>query len=167
MPLLPLVSDSEVEPFEGAPFAAGVLEAAAGAVRSTAGWHIAPEVTETLTVESHGGTRLVLPTMYVTAITAVRHVAEDGTETELTTFRWRPEGVLIRSCDWPCGAIEVDLTHGYEECPPELWPIVAAEARKASSDKRVRSISRGPFSESYFDDSVDPTLARYSLPPRP
>jgi hypothetical protein len=44
-----LVSPYDLEDFPGAPFSDTLVDAAVSEIRGEAGWHIAPQVTETLT----------------------------------------------------------------------------------------------------------------------
>lgn len=166
-----LVAPSDLSGFPGAPFADGVVDGAVGGLRLVAGWHIAPSVTETLTLDSDGGTRLILPTLHLTAVTAVRDVSEDA-PTEITGYRWSKAGVLSLLSGWPCGfqSVEVDIVHGYAECPPELLGSLASACQSSAINHNLSAKSTGPFSETYRDTSgsiVDPVVSRYSLPPRP
>ena len=169
MPLPSLVNSDDLEEFEGSPFEGSTLAAGEAAVRSAARWHIAPSVTETLLLDCDGGTRLVLPSLYVTAISEVRDVSCE-TPVVITDYRWSSKGILSRRCGWwPCGlaTVEVDLTHGYEECPADLWPSIATACLQASTDGRIAARTRGPFSDTYRNPETDPVLERYSLPSRP
>lgn len=170
-----LVAPVDLDDFPGAPFSDPVVDAAVGELRRAAGWHIAPSVSETLTVDSDGGRTLILPTLYLTAVDAVRNVGSDD-PVLVDPIRFSRVGVVQTpyTCI-PCGlsSVEVDVTHGYEECPPELLPIIAAACRQIGADTRtVTSQGAGPFSITYRDPStnggsVDPAVARYALPPRP
>lgn len=140
-----LVEPADLLPFPGAPFTQEVVDAAVAAVRKTAGWHIAPSVTETATVESQGGRFLFLRTLHLTEVTAVRDVTNstpvvlDGYRTHQTDeFK---AGILDRPCGWPCGVLEVDLTHGYPECPEDLLPAVAELCRAAKSARELVTVS--------------------------
>lgn len=166
-----LAGPSDLTGFPGAPFTDRVVDGAVGALRLVARWHIAPSVTETITLDSDGGSRLILPTLHLTAVSEVRDVSGD-TPVVITDFRWSHAGVLSRPCGWPYGfqSIEVDITHGYTECPPELLSIIAYGCQSAGVDRNLSARSVGPFSESYRDSAgevSDPILARYTLPTRP
>lgn len=172
-----LVSPTELSGFPGAPFADGVVDAAVAELRKVAGWHIAPPRTETVAVESAGDYAVILPTLHLTAVAAVRDVtALDSPATSVTewrtnaTLRFRA-GIVTRPCGWPCGELEFDITHGHDACPPELLPVIAAACRQIGADSRsVQSEAAGPFSVTYRDPAtgdVDPAVARYALPPRP
>lgn len=142
-----------------------LVDVAVAALRADAGWHIAPVVTETLTVDSYGGYLLILPTRRIVSVTAVRDVT---TTSEVQTAWSRMTGGLYRKSGWPAGVLEVDLTHGYTATPLDLLPVVVDYIRRASNprDLSLASISRGPFAESYRDvgDATSPALARYAVP---
>jgi hypothetical protein len=77
-------------PYEIPTFPAGVDEDAWAAtvaeVRAFCGWHIAPEVTETLTLDGPGGYVLVLPTLHLVDLVSVTN---DGTA--ITDPEWPAE----------------------------------------------------------------------------
>lgn len=155
-----LVAPTNLTGFDGAPFSSDKVDAAVGAIRGEAGWHIAPEVTETLRVESWGGRWLHLPTRRVVAVT---NVQQNG-----VTLSWAlyPGSSLYRVNGWPVGVVEVALTHGYEECPPELYAVIA----EATTGGRVRSRQEGPWQTSYAANGHDildasAALSRYALHP--
>lgn len=161
----PLVQPADLEGFPGAPFPAGVVTAAGGQVRAECEWHIAPTITETVTVETGRSTVALLPSLHVVNVTAIRD--EDGKVLD----GWRVTkntGVLTRKAGWP-EVIEVDLEHGYPSCPPELLPVVAQRAQRVKAgivtqeNIGARSVS---FRAEPFTASVD-VVARYKLPPRP
>jgi hypothetical protein len=106
-----LVTPEDLIDFPGAPYAWPVVESASEAVRAEAGWHIAPSVTETLTVDSDGGRILFLPTMLLTEVSEVRDVSGE-TPRVITGWRKSRTGMLIHPGGWPTGfeVIEVDLS---------------------------------------------------------
>lgn len=164
-PLPPLVTTEDLAEFPGSPFSSSTVAAAAGAVRSECGWHIAPIVTETLTVDTDGGPILMLPTLALVSVSEVRDMTRD-TPTVLTGWQMSAAGMLSRPGGWPWGlsAVEVDCTHGYESCPPELLPTVVERM-----DRRVMQESLGSRSVSYAPDDGGSAavLARYKLPGLP
>lgn len=156
----PLVVSAEMTGFPGAPFPENVLESAAESVRDDCGWHIAPEVTETVT-RSATGTIVYLRSLKVTQVTAVRN-AETGEVLE----DWRLDehtGILHRST-WP-RTVEVDLTHGYATCPAALKPMIADRANAMARGGYVQQESLGSRSVSLGRLGSD--AAKYVLPPRP
>jgi hypothetical protein len=165
-----LASASDLSGFEGAPFDDIAVSIACADVRAEAGWHIAPKVTETLTVASYGGNLLTLPTRRLVSVTAVRDVSTgspvtltDWTRIGLalyrgTTYRW--------STGWPVGTLEVDVVHGYDTTPRDLLPVIVARVNSATTVGAVqqRSYTVGGISESEtYRDETDPVLARYAL----
>lgn len=168
----PLVDPGDLDGFPGAPFNdAAVVDAAVARVRREARWHIAPSVTETLTVTGYsGGEALLLPTMRLTAVTEVRDVTGD-TPVVLTGWDFSPAGYLTWHT-WPtCTTyyhrrtkFEVDVVHGYEQCPADLLPVIAAAAQGALTDSRI--MVAGPFQFRDSTTAPDPTLAAYTLPQR-
>jgi hypothetical protein len=163
-----LAAPTDLADFPGAPFSDALVDSAVSAVRGEAGWHIAPAVTETVTVVSEGGTVLLVPSLRVTAVTEVRDVSGDTPEA-LTGWVLRRSGILERGYGWPKRhAIEVDLTHGYAETPPELLPVLARRANdaRASSAGQVRlgSLSVGTTSVGTAVTAADEAVVRrYSL----
>lgn len=146
-----------------------LVDRAVAQIRSQTGWHIAPVRTETVTVGHFGGSPfLVLPTRRATSVSAVRRNGVAVT----ATYSLLPSGLLYmpNRCGWEFGTYEVDLTHGYPECPPEIIGLVATMAQNATQvrDPSVASVTRGPFTESYRADAPsfvdDPVLNRYALP---
>lgn len=168
----PLVEPSDLDEYPGAPFSVQAVDSAAARVRGEAGWHIAPVVTETLTVETHHWTqRLILPTLRLLDVTAVRDIT-DPTVAPVAVDDWRflPNGILVRRRSyWPCGVLEVDVQHGYAECPAELLPVIAAYCQSGAQDRSIASQTTGPFSVSYRDSTAtsDPALSRLTIPARP
>jgi len=164
-----LVDASDLIQFPEAPFAEDLVASAADQVRILCGWHIAPEVTETLTVESWGGPVLSLPTLHLTAVTEVRDVT--GTDPAVLD-RWRKSqsGMLIRIGGWPFGTVEVDVTHGYPVCPDGLLAVIAERVQQSSRDRSIRQESLGSRSIALGADPVSPAgqvLSRYTIPAIP
>lgn len=171
----PLVDTSELEGFPGAPFDQSVVDAVVAQLVGEAGWHIAPIMTDTVIVDTDGGRHLFLPTMFLTGVVEVRDVSGDE-PLVLTGWRKSRSGILFRAAGWPCGfeTVEVDMTHGYNQCPPDLLPVIADMAMMATLDKTVRQESAQPFQVMRTDltdlaawSPGSGALARYKIPPRP
>jgi hypothetical protein len=110
------------------------LNAANAAVRRECGWHVAPVITETLTLDGRGGTRLLLPSQRIAALAAVTNDGEDV----ISRVRFsRRAGILTLASGWSedVGSIEVTLTHGHpiEEVPDVAALIVALTKRAAAA----------------------------------
>lgn len=150
-----LFAPEDLTGLPGAPFDAEVVTQAGEAIRNACGWHIAPELTETLTVDSAGGTRLYLKTKLLTNVTAVRDVTNGGS-TILTGWTFNRLGRLTRRSGWPCDGhtLEVDVVHGYEECPVELLGVGATIARGLGDSRLAKQKSLGSASLTYETDAV-------------
>lgn len=172
-----LVASGDLSPFPGAPFDEFVVDAAVSELRREAKWHIAGSRTETVVVESDGGCNIILPTLHLTGVTAVRDVTSiDGDPVPVLTWRTNATarfraGIVNRPAGWPCGVLEFDIVHGYDKCPQELLPILAAACRQIGADARtVQGQAAGPFNVTFRDPAsqdVDPAVARHTLPSRP
>lgn len=163
----PLLYASELDGFAGSPFTDEAVAAVGERIRDACNWHVAPVVTETLTVDSRGGTVLALPTLRLTAVSAVRDVTGTTPVTiDSATYRWSVNGTLIRRhwlC-WPSGprAVEVDVIHGYTKCPAALLEWAAEMCRVSGRGGEVRSQQSGPFGVTYGGQFGQP-----SAPPIP
>ena len=158
-----MIDVNDLSGFEGAPFSAEAVLAACEQIRRLCGWHIAPSITETIVVDSAGGDRLWLPSRHVTEVTSVRDVTGE-TPVDIP-FRWSASGVL--SGRFPAGfrAVEVTLTHGYEECPEDLLPAIVDRTRRRVMQESLGSRSVSFSAES--DRTIDSHLSLYELGPRP
>lgn len=113
------------------------LKAAHGAVRRFCGWHVAPAVTETLTLDGNGGTDILLPSLRVVELAAVTNDGVDVTANvdtsragilRLTTGRWTNR----------LGRVSVTLRHGYDlDEVPEVAAIIAGVAKRGPNSGRV------------------------------
>jgi hypothetical protein len=159
----PLVVPADLQDFPGAPFSIGRLTAAAEGLRREAGWHIAPVITETVVVESHGGCDLVLPTRKLLAVTAV---ASRWLTSSVPDWEVYPNGTVYRRFGWPVGRFEVTMTHGYDSCPPDLFPVLAQRSFSGNRDPSVSSVSVGNIQTSFRDPSLvggGDAVSRYSV----
>lgn len=163
-------------------------------VRAFCGWHIAPSRDETLVLDGRGGCNLMLPSLYVTAITSV---VENGVDlVEGTDFTWSQAGWVFRS-SWAGGwwydagdygssfpipgwwttqlrGVVVELTHGYEDVPAEVTAVVQAVGQRlVDNPTGLEQQVVGPFSEKYgtsdalFSTGDHAVLEHYRLPRRP
>ena len=118
------------------------LDEVIGDIRDICGWHIAPVLTHTLTLDGPGTATLLLPSTHVTAVTTV---TEDGTALAADQWEWSEVGMLRRrSGVWTerWRGIKVTLTHGYDQAPPGILGIildVVADAGAPPAEKM------GPF----------------------
>lgn len=127
--------------------------AACAAVRAYCGWHIAPSVTETVTVDGSGGFTQFIPTLHLTDVASI---ANDGTA--LTTPEWSEFG-MIRFSSYPYGwtckfrGVVATITHGYDQCPTEILPILTRMARNAGG-RQASSESAGGETVTWTPEAV-------------
>lgn len=165
-----LVVSDDLADFPGGPFADAIVDAAGAAVRTAAGWHIAPSVTETVTVKANGQV-LVLPSLYVTDVDTVSDVTDPDNPVVVEDFTWAANGVVRLSggywagysWDWhqPHRTYDVTLTHGYDACPADVVAVVAQQAQNYAVDRTFKSA--GPF---VLADPA-PLAVSHRLPSRP
>lgn len=173
----PLFQPVDLVGLPGAPFTETVVKAVAAAIRAEAGWHIAPEITETVTLDAEGGRYLFLPTLHLSNVTAVRD--EDGTVLDgwstAPTARFRAGVLRRRDRAWPRRPVEVDVTHGHEACPDDLLLAAAALCADARVDKATGAVRLGSLSINGAGiegvdvpgSQVARTIDRYRIPARP
>lgn len=127
------------------------MKAAQAAVRRFAGWHVAPSLRETVTLDGTGHTKLLLKSGHVTEVHSVLVVESGNITRDITkSVRWSENGIL-EGIRFPARfrSVVVDLTHGYdpEEVPDVLGVLERASVR-AMTDPRVRAQSIGSASVS-------------------
>ncbi len=134
------------------PDVARALDAAKARVRNWCCWHVSPVLTETITMDGHGGCNLFLPTLKIVALTDIQI---DGVSIDLTSVK-RPAdtpGVLYRQAGWPCGYsnITVTLSHGFTaaQCPDWREAILALLDQASMTAGTGRS---GPIISKKVDD---------------
>lgn len=140
---------------EGSPLTlddADAVDAACAQVRDFCNWHIAPSVTETVTVPVRSGV-LSLPSLHVTEVVSV-----DGTT---DGFTWTSDGVVRLSYGhhWSYRQTPavVVFTHGYESCPLPVRQVVAQLASRGLVPEAQQK-AVGPFT---YYEAADPLLAAY------
>jgi hypothetical protein len=150
-----MIQPEDLDGFPGAPFTQPEVDAAVAAMRKAAGWHIAPEVTETAYIDVGIRERVLrLPTLKLVEVAEIRDATGDAPEAIYVT-QYRPSrrtGLVRRTANyWPAGyeAVEADITHGYDETPPELLPLAAQLALTERRDRSVRSVSVDDASTTY------------------
>lgn len=110
-----------------------MVRQAQAAIRRYCGWHVAPSLTETLTLDGTGSRHLWLPSLHVIDVTAA---SNDGEDVALDDLDWSEAGYLELRCGHWCRrprSIEVTLEHGFEEGPDDLVEVAAAIAARAIS----------------------------------
>lgn len=132
-------------------------------VRAQCGWHIAPVVTETLTLDGPSGPVLVLPTLRLVDLVSITN---DGAA--VTDPEWSRSGMVRAYCwTWKLRGIVAEITHGFEDWPPDLLAAMAVMAAGAGSFAGVKAVSSGSHQVT-FDSAVassqSEAVGRYTLP---
>ncbi|WP_054812101.1 hypothetical protein [Nocardia arizonensis] len=99
-------------------------------IRDYCGWHIAPAIDDTMTVDGSGGTVQQLPTL---ALNSVASITENGTALETTAYEWSRDGSLRRCGYWTTryrGVVAV-VNHGFAEVPENLVSVILDAASLA------------------------------------
>lgn len=113
------------------------LAAAHGSVRRHCGWHVAPIISETLTLDGSGGTDILLPSLRVVELITVTNAGVDVTASVDTS----KSGMLrMRSGKWTdrFGGVVVQMRHGYDlDEVPEVAAIIAGVAKRGPNAGRV------------------------------
>ena len=152
---------------------ADAWEQACAAVRAYCGWHIAPSVTETVTVDGSGGPLQTLPTLRLTALSSITN---DGTA--VTDPQWSEAGMVRADCvtwwTWKFRGVTADITHGHDVCPPEIVGVLAEAASRGAAGSAVNQVGQvrmggvsGTPGAAAFVLERTAVLDRYKLPPRP
>ena len=150
--------------------------AASAAVRSYCGWHIAPSITETVTVDGSGGSVLLLPTLRLTNLADVVNDGQPVSDPE-----WSVNGLVRGKWTSKFRGITLTMTHGYDEPPPDVLVIVADMAKARALDVvGASTVQAGSFGITFGTNShvaqagavgisrmQRSVLDRYKLPPRP
>lgn len=120
-----------MEKYPSLPEAGSSREAATNVVRRYCGWHIAPKVTEVLTLDGTGGRRLPLPSL---AVHSVESLTVDGQLLTADQYTFSRNGwITLRGGVFPPAdrVVEVQFTHGFDYAP-EVSSIVDSLVQRAS-----------------------------------
>lgn len=123
----------------------GAWAAACGAVRDYCGWHVWPQVTET--IKARGvGSLLVLPTQ---RLIAVDSVTSNGVPVSINEADWSEEGI-IEGYLWSSRrrGVTVTITHGYPSCPDAILGVLRSLAL-AGDGSAVTQVTSGPHSATW------------------
>lgn len=126
-----------------------LIDQATAEVRRYCGWHITPSVTESVTVDGSGHTFVSLPSLHVTAVTAV---TENGVLLDSSSYEWSTIGQLWRPWPWTghYRSVTASITHGFPDVPEDVRAVVLAVAARAkASPDGVTRRQTGAVSESY------------------
>lgn len=181
----PIISPDDLRVlYPDVPFTDQQLDTATANLRQYAGWHVAPALEDTITVEALGGERsLTLPTLHIVSVSEVRR---------RTGGEWRPisarDYVAATSqrasaiwagarCGWQRGLYQVDLVHGYSPVPANLLAalVTLSNPRPGPADIASETLpghsvtfrAGGTLSRTLDALVSSGALDAYRLPPRP
>ena len=135
--------------------------AAVASVRAYCGWHIAPEVTETLTVDGSGTSVQMLPTLRLVDLISITNAGSVVADPE-----WSTSG-MVRGC-WTSRfrGVVAEMRHGFEEWPSDLVAVIA-EMVASGGQARVSQVTSRSHQVSFdLDDAAErqrQTLDRYRI----
>ena len=147
------------------------LDAALAAARTYCGWHVTPVLTNSqITVDGPGGRVLALPTVKITALSAI---TEDGVTLDLADVQWSERGLIAKNdgAFWSRNyrSITVTFSHGYAEAADFESAVLSSIERGAfSAEHGPRVIGPFQYAEptsagAAFSGLERATLDRYSL----
>lgn len=142
------------------------------AIRGYCGWHIAPIITETVTVDGSGGCVQLLPTLRLVDLVSI---SNDGTV--VTDPEWSENGAVRGHWTGKLRGVTATITHGHVWCPADLEAVAnrleRAEKMAGLGPVRIGQVSvqsnvtQLNSTTPAFDPYVQLILDRYKLPPRP
>ncbi|AHH16582.1 hypothetical protein NONO_c17820 [Nocardia nova SH22a] len=154
------------------------LDAIVQEIRDYCGWHIAPMLDATITVDGSGAAVLQLPTL---ALNSVTSIAENGTVLPSTEYEWSADGSLRRCppfIHWTnrYRGVVAAVNHGYEDVPANILSVIL-DATSAAISTPVGTNAElpetmGPFtfggnSGVVLNAAQRRVLDRYRLPGAP
>ncbi|MST50575.1 hypothetical protein [Mobiluncus porci] len=135
----------------GDPAALLLIDSVTAAIRSFCGWHVAPVVTETVTLDGTGGYHLNLPTGRLLDVTGLKIA---GIAAPPESYDWSQSGMIqLRGGRFPARfrSVEVTMRHGYslEEVPDVAQIIRQVVVNAAASPMGVLRENAGGVSIEY------------------
>lgn len=135
-----------------------LLAQASGLVRTWCGWHLAPRITQAVTVDGSGASTLALPSLHLVDLLAI---VENEAPVDLELVEWSRAGFLIRRdrC-WTCRlrGVRAEILHGHARTPAEVRAVVVAIVARAvvhPAGTGVASERTGPFQVTYAQTAQD------------
>jgi len=128
-----------------------MLDGACDAVTEYCGWHIAPVLTQTVTVDGSGTLIQTLPTLNLVSLDSI---SENGLPLDVSRIDWSSYGVMEKR--WGNGwtgrrrGIAAGITHGYTATPSWVTTLICAVAGRAfNSPLGIQQETAGPESIQY------------------
>jgi hypothetical protein len=135
-------------------------------IRDYCGWHIAPAMDETFTVDGSNAKVLQLPTLRLNSVTSV---TENGVPLVADTdYQWSADGSLLKNGRWTAcyrGVVAV-VNHGFAEVPESIASVILDATSTALAVPVGEAVAEsvgetmGPFSFERPDFKVEFTAAQ-------
>lgn len=157
-----MVTANDLSHLPGAPFEDAEVDSAVETLRNAVRWHIAPQRSETVTLDvSVMQRRLFLMTTRLISVDEIRANGEVVSPDDYSVSTHLCRIIRTGSGYWPSGygAVEVDMTHGYETVPLDLLNVIAAIAATSRRDQVVREAVAGPWTMALI--GIDKVIERY------
>jgi hypothetical protein len=150
--------------------------AAQALVTAYCGWHIAPGVSETLTLDGTGSGTMLVPSLHITSLT---EVTNEGITLDPVTYDWSAAGIIELRCGrftHRLRGVTVTLTHGYPNMPADVQAVIDRIDARGTDDPgvlaqvgqvRYATTASGTAVGASLTDLDRAILDRYKLPPRP
>lgn len=134
--------------------------AACAAVRAYCGWHVAPVVEETVTLDGSNGPLMFLPTLRLVDLLSITNDGEAVGDPE-----WSANGIVRGSWTYKLRGVVAVMEHGYEEAPVEMLAVVA-EMVASAGRAGVEQVTSGTHTVRFgaqMDSRQRGVLDRYRL----
>jgi hypothetical protein len=136
------------------------IEGASGAAVEYCGWHIAPRLTTSVTVDGSGTRIQPLPTLNLVALNTL---AENGQPLDVNRIDWSGNG-LLEKYGWEVWTrrrrgVVADIEHGYVDTPSWIVTLVCAVAARGFLT------SPGVMQESAGGESITYSTSKATAPP--
>lgn len=136
-------------------FASSPEQAATQLIRDWCGWHVAPVITSTITLDGTGTDTILLPSRRVVEVDSVK---VDGVELDAHHFEWSADGLLrMRRGCWPdhYRSIEVTMLHGFQDVSALADVVASIVARvKVDPTGAVATQRAGTQAVSFFSGAM-------------
>lgn len=126
--------------------------AANAAVRAYCGWHVAPVITETVTLDGSGTNLMFLPTLRLVDLVSILNDGE-----AVSDPGWSAAGIVRGAWTDKFRGVVAEMEHGFEECPAEILAVLT-ELATSELPGSATSLASGPYRVGFGSDG--PNAAR-------
>ena len=122
-------------------------EVVVASVRDYCGWHIAPEITETVTVDGSGTWAQLLPTLRLVDLLSITNAGDVVANPE-----WSASGVVRGAWTGRYRGVVAEMKHGYATWPSDLLGVMS-ELATDTGKGRVSQVTNRAYQVSFDLDS--------------